>query len=480
MVVDFASFLEMSPTDIYNDWLAYIQSRDPLLKDVGPATFNSILAEAVASQFWVFIQLLKKKVKDSSILTATGAPLSAIVLAMLPEGRYPGVRASGVMKFSRTSAALYDIVIPAGTLCAMTTEAGQLIKFQTTEATTMVTGQTLAYAAAAALNIGNEGNVANNTIKTILSPVIGISNCTNDAPFTGGTDQEADEDLRKRALYTIWVTGKATVPLVQEHVAGVEGVREVKVETLGQGDVLLVVDSEGGIGDPEPAIGNMIRENLAAGCTAPGVLGASLRDAADSFQIGDCSGGLVWVRTLQFLAEETVVPFVYQTPGGVNQNGTITFPAGSAAGYTARATLAAENALAAKILSSSYAGILSFDLFMGLGTYPFLWVAPELQAVDIALELVLTPTPEVGLLTSIEASLTAALAAYRIGDQLEFADLVKYIYIDYTTGRAFSGIDDVSSFEVTCKGETITGFGQKITMDDDERCEPGDINATEA
>ena len=46
MVIDFASFLEMSPRDIYDDWLAYIQSRDPLLKDVGPATFNSILAEA--------------------------------------------------------------------------------------------------------------------------------------------------------------------------------------------------------------------------------------------------------------------------------------------------------------------------------------------------------------------------------------------------------------------------------------------------
>ena len=379
------------------------------------------------------------------------------------------------MKFSRPTAALYDIVIPAGTLCAMTTEAGQLIKFQTTEATTMVTGQTLAYAAAAAMNIGNEGNVANNTIKTILTPIIGISNCTNDAPFTGGTDQEADEDLRKRALYTIWVTGKATVPLVQEHVAGVEGVREVKVETLGQGDVLLVVDSEGGTGAPEPAIGNMIRENLAAGCTAPGVLGASLRDAGDSFQIGDCSGGQVWVRTLQFLAEETVVPFVYQTPRGVNQNGTITFPAGSAAGYTAKATLAAENALAAKILSSSYAGALSFDLFMGLGTYPFLWVAPELQTVDIALELVLTATPEVGLLNNIRASLTAALAAYRIADPLEFADLVKYIYVDYATGRAFSGIDDVSSFGITCKGETITGFGQSIEIDGDERVKPGDI-----
>jgi len=480
MVVDFASFLEMSATDIYNDWISYIQSRDPALKDTGKATFNSILAEAVASQFWVYLQLLKKKVEDSSILTATGSALSAIVLAMLPEGRYAGTKASGALKFSRGTAATYDITIPAGTLCAMTSEDGQQIKFQTTEATTLLTGATSAYAAAEALNAGNDGNVDTGTITIILTPIIGITNCTNDAPFTGGTDQEADEDLRKRALYTIWVTGKATVPLVQEHVAGVEGVREVKVETLGQGDVLLVVDSEGGVAEPEAAIGDMIEENLAAGCTAPGVLGASLRDAADSFQIGDCSGGQVWVRTLQFLAEETVVPFVYQTPGGVNQNGTITFPAGSVAGYTAKATLAAEDALAAKILSSSYAGALSFDLFMGLGTYPFLWVAPELQAVDIALELVLTTTPEVGLLASIEASLTAALGAYKIGDQLEFADLVKYIYIDYTTGSAFSGIDDVSSFEITCKGSTISGFGQSIAIDEDERCEPGDINPTEA
>lgn len=480
MVIDFASFLEMSPRDIYDDWLAYIQSRDPLLKDVGPATFNSILAEAVASQFWVFIQLLKKKVKDSSILTATGASLSAIVLAMLPAGRYPGVRASGVLKFSRPTAALYDILIPAGTLCAMTTEAGQLIKFQTTEAATMVTGQTLAYAAAAAMNIGNEGNVANNTIKTILTPIIGISNCTNDAPFTGGTDQEADEDLRKRALYTIWVTGKATVPLVQEHVAGVEGVREVKVETLGQGDVLLVVDSEGGTGAPEPAIGNMIRENLAAGCTAPGVLGASLRDAGDSFQIGDCSGGQVWVRTLQFLAEETVVPFVYQTPGGVNQNGTITFPAGSVAGYTAKATLAAENALAAKILSSSYAGALSFDLFMGLGTYPFLWVNPTLQAADIAATFVLTATPEVGLLDSIKASLTAKLDSYKIEDELQFEDVFICAFFDFQTGRRFSGIDRVPTFSITCKGETISATGERIVMADDDRVEPGDIDPIEA
>ena len=45
---------------------------------------------------------------------------------------------------------------------------------------------------------------------------------------------------------------------------------------------------------------------------------------------------------------------------------------------------------------------MSFDIFMGKGTYPRLWVAPELQAVDIVLELVLTTTQKVDLLENIQ------------------------------------------------------------------------------
>ena len=129
---------------------------------------------------------------------------------------------------------------------------------------------------------------------------------------------------------------------------------------------------------------------------------------------------------------------------------------------------------------SMYAGTLSFDIFMGKGTYPRLWVAPELQVVDITLTLKLTTTPEVGLLANIEASLEAKLASYKIGEDLEYADLVKFIYVDFATGRAFSGIDDVESFSLNCKAATITGFGQKVTVDKDERLEPGNISVSEA
>lgn len=44
---------------------------------------------------------------------------------------------------------------------------------------------------------------------------------------------------------------------------------------------------------------------------------------------------------------------------------------------------------------------------MRKGTYPRMWVAPELQAVDIVLELVLTTTQKVDLLENIQAGLDA-------------------------------------------------------------------------
>jgi hypothetical protein len=38
----------------------------------------------------------------------------------------------------------------------------------------------------------------------------------------------------------------------------------------------------------------------------------------------------------------------------------------------------------------------------------------------------------------------------------------------------------VASFSLTYKASSITGFGQKVTLDDDERIEAGALNITEA
>ena len=124
-------------------------------------------------------------------------------------------------------------------------------------------------------------------------------------------------------------------------------------------------------------------------------------------------------------------------------------------------------------MSSTCSGDYSFDIFMGRGVYPYLWVEPKRQKVDIDLKLVLNATPEVGLMESIEASLKAKLSSYKIGEPLEYADLVKYIYVDFGTGRAFSGIDDILAFSLSCKDMSISHFGDKVILGLDERLEAG-------
>ncbi|MGB5101630.1 MAG: hypothetical protein WBN94_13670 [Methanothrix sp.] len=53
MASDFTEFLDMTAEELYEDWLDFTTTRDPLLQDRSVATFNSILAEAVASEFWI-------------------------------------------------------------------------------------------------------------------------------------------------------------------------------------------------------------------------------------------------------------------------------------------------------------------------------------------------------------------------------------------------------------------------------------------
>ena len=66
---DYIKFLNMTPMEIYDNWLNWVTSQDPYLQDRSENTFNSHLAEMIAAQSYILIQLLKKKVIDSNILT---------------------------------------------------------------------------------------------------------------------------------------------------------------------------------------------------------------------------------------------------------------------------------------------------------------------------------------------------------------------------------------------------------------------------
>lgn len=161
--------------------------------------------------------------------------------------RKPAVRASGVLRFSRELPLDYDVEIPVGTVCA---SSGAAVEFETTEAVILSAGQTEADASACAAVGGRSGNAAAGRIDTLVTPPVGIETVTNPAAFTGGTDAETDDALRRRLLqcYSVLPNG-INAETYRRAALAVPGVSMAKViaETDQPGEIKVCIFGEGGI-----------------------------------------------------------------------------------------------------------------------------------------------------------------------------------------------------------------------------------------
>ena len=110
--------------------------------------------------------------------------------------RTAATKAVGTIRFSIQRASTSDLTISAGTVC-MTADK---VRFRTTAEVVLETGELFVDAPAEALEPGRSGNAAAGTIQILTACPVGITGCTNPAPFTGGSDQEDDESLRSRIL----------------------------------------------------------------------------------------------------------------------------------------------------------------------------------------------------------------------------------------------------------------------------------------
>lgn len=152
---------------------------------------------AVAAQIWGLYLQADWTRKQCFPQTAVGEYLDRHA-ALRGVERKAAAAAVGAIRFSVPEAAPVLRTIPAGTVCIT---AG-LVRFATTEEATLAAGAVSVDVPAAALEAGESGNAAANTILTMTLPPTGISVCTNPAPFAGGADAEDDESLRTRVMET--------------------------------------------------------------------------------------------------------------------------------------------------------------------------------------------------------------------------------------------------------------------------------------
>lgn len=126
--------------------------------------------------------------------TAVGEYLDAHA-AQRGLSRKNGTRAVGVVTFYPVEEEHEAILIPAGTEVCTTQD---LLRFTTDSDAVLATNAASVSVGATAQDIGSEYNILSGKIGIMVTPVLGIASVGNQAGFTGGTDDESDEELRKR------------------------------------------------------------------------------------------------------------------------------------------------------------------------------------------------------------------------------------------------------------------------------------------
>ncbi|PKG31666.1 baseplate J/gp47 family protein [Methanoregula sp.] len=192
--------------------------------DLSENSFAGQLLDVVAYELATNWQILESVYYAGYLNTATKSNLDAVAVIQ-GIARKPAVAAEGVARFSRTSSATQDYVIPAGT--RISNSDGTLV-FETIAIGTLAINTTHVDIAVRCTEAGIVGNVASGILTHILDQVIGIESVTNQNPMTGGTDAETDAMLRLRTRVPT-TASKATLIALQQAISAVTGVTAVLI-----------------------------------------------------------------------------------------------------------------------------------------------------------------------------------------------------------------------------------------------------------
>lgn len=161
--------------------------------------------------------------------------------------RKEGAKATGEVEIFLSYAVNYDVTIRQGTI--LSTSGTNPVRFETTEDVTITSGRLSTLARIIALEKGADGNVAEQTINQLATPISGISSVTNFARTENGADAEDDESLRKRILESFSnVSNGTNKAFYRAEALAVEGVASVGVipRNRGVGTVdVFIADANG-------------------------------------------------------------------------------------------------------------------------------------------------------------------------------------------------------------------------------------------
>jgi len=209
---------------------AEVQSRNPDLTDWRAGSVNDALIGGAAVQADEVIRVVVAAFAEQFVDTATGTALDALAADRFGLARHDAVAAVGTLTFTRGDSEGV-LEIPAGTTCKATVN-GESVTFTTDEAVYMAGDADTVSALATCTATGTTGNVAADTITTIVDTVPGdaTATVTNADRFVGGAAEETDAAFRDRIRRYFTTLRRGTVSALETGALGVAGVAYVAVD----------------------------------------------------------------------------------------------------------------------------------------------------------------------------------------------------------------------------------------------------------
>ncbi len=217
--------------DYYNQKLEVGETR---VTDFNEGSEIRNLLEAFAVGIYALLEEQHEETRMAFISTAEGVSLDLIgEMPFINLPRVTGEYATGTVKFTLAEPQTNEIIIPEDTIVACS-DTG--LDFATTSECIISVGELSSEATIEAITIGADGNVASQSIDTIISDELNLElfTVTNETALEGGTDTEDDEEYRTRLLENIRADG-----------FGTQGWYVTLCENVGNvHDVLLIDDAE--------------------------------------------------------------------------------------------------------------------------------------------------------------------------------------------------------------------------------------------
>ncbi|HNR57521.1 MAG TPA: baseplate J/gp47 family protein [Methanothrix sp.] len=457
------------------------QGLNPQLQGYGPMAVLGSINRSLAIQIQKLETLVWTANANLSIRTATGAALDALVIDRLPEGRLEGEKAGGFVVMGRYSPAPYQIVIAAGTRVSRPVVGGTSpTLYEVVEETIMEVGESSVVVNVQATEAGEASNAPAYSITGFIDPVPGIESIENPLPISGGEDPETDEELRRRYIYAILLPGRATPTMIVQRLLEIPGVTEAAVDTVGGGDISVIVDTAEGLFGDHDAIDAVLYDNIAAGITSRGVLTAQIKGEEDFvLDLGDSAGGRLYVRALGPIPGSEIIEADYLDVLGRERTATVVIPTATRRGAGFPMTMEESDDRATTVTEIRYEGTEAYDILVGLGEWPALFNLPESVNAIVYVEIRATQTAPATLEEDLQVSIRDYLNSYRIAEDLEYSDVfINAIATNWATKQLFDGIDEILVCRIVAKDQQISNIGQKITIDSDERIRSGAVQVT--